>query len=109
MKLIRNKEEGTRLEFGDRAWCYFNNDWRQLFQIGRCNWYSLHFAYLYFEVDEMSKTFELVCIVLGLGFTLRIDRDFANSEIKQRADEAYERIMLGETEEGGFAVEESDT
>ena len=89
-----NDEDGMGhlLEIGKRATVYLNNDWRQVFQIGRCNWYSFTLAYLYFEIDELSKHYELVCILLGVGFTLRFDRDFAHSLIKRLTDEAYAEI-----------------
>jgi hypothetical protein len=83
---------GHILEVGKKTVVYFNNDWKQVFQIGKCNWYAFTLAYMYFEIDELSKHYELVCILLGVGFTLRYDRDFAHSLIKRLADEAYEEI-----------------
>src|SRR5258708_4768231 len=79
----------------NRFSAHFNNDWRQIFQVGQCNWYSFHVAYVYFEIDEMAKAYEFTCILVGLGFTVRYDRDFEHSEIQRRADEVWEEINAG--------------
>ena len=100
MKLTTHEDgSGHILEVSKGTTVYFNNDWRQIFQIGRCNWYSFHFIYLYFEIDQMSKMYEVIFILLGLGFTMRIDRDFDHSEIKQRADEAWKEMQFRDERE----------
>lgn len=82
-------------------------EWVQLFQIGRCAWYDITIANIYFEIDRMAKAFEMKCVLLGLGFRLRID-DFEHSQLKPITDKAWEQIKAGQVENGGFAIEEQE-
>jgi hypothetical protein len=99
IRFTKDEDRGHVLEIGKRTTITFGNDWRQLFQIGRCNWYSFDFIRLYFEVDEMSKSLEVRCDLLGFGFFLQYDRDYEHSEIKQIADGAYAHILAKEAGE----------
>jgi hypothetical protein len=98
MHLKFNTDDGLdTLEIGQRITVHPINEWRQIFQIGRCNWYCFTLAYFYAEYAQMTKQYEVTCILLGLGFTLTYDKDFAHSEVLRRADEAWEEIKNGET------------
>lgn len=75
-----------------RATIRFVNEWRQLLRIGRFNWYSFTLIYAYFEVDELTKAYELCLYLLGFGLLVRYDRGFECSRVKQMADEVWEEI-----------------
>ncbi len=83
---------GHVLEIGKRITVHFYNDWKQLFQIGHCNWYSFTFVYIFAEYTQITKGYEITCILLGLGFILHYNRDFEHSEMQRLADEAWEEI-----------------
>ncbi len=89
---------GTMLQIGERLTIYFTNEWKQLFQFGRCNWYSVTPMHLYFEYEAYARMIELTCTLLGFGCTLRYDCDFEHSEIKARADEAYDALVKSRKE-----------
>ena len=63
----------------------FRNDWEQVF--GKWNWYSFTIIQIYFENDIMCPGYEFECIILGLGFRIRINRSWEGTEIQKRIDE----------------------
>lgn len=55
-------------------------DYSQFFHT--CNWYDFHFAQIVVENDKAMGAFEVVFIVLGLGFRLRWNH--TETEMKQQ-------------------------
>lgn len=78
------------------------NDWEQLFRIGKNNWYEFHLFSLNGEIDELAKITECTVAVLGLGIILRLDRDFAHSELKRMTDRAYAELNAKYGKESAF-------
>ena len=101
VKLVKEEDGcGYRLELGSRTWVTFINEWRQFLHVKRFNWVTFTIIKLVGEYEGYSKMYDLECYLLGFGINIRYDLDFENSEIKQRADETYERIMQEERENG---------
>ena len=66
--------------FKKENWIFeFNNEWGQIF--GKYNWYSFTFWHLYFENETHSGGVELHFMLLGLGFYLRYNYNFEESEV----------------------------
>lgn len=80
------------LELGKHTTLYFVNEWKQLFQIRRCNWYSFTPFHLYFEVDSMCHTLEWTYTVWGIGVSLHYTYDFTHSEAYRIAQEAWAKL-----------------
>lgn len=84
---VRGKHDGERITV------FPINEWHQIHQIGRCNWYAFTLIYVYGEINSMANLYELTITLLGFGFYAHYDYDFANSRVKHMADEAYESFM----------------
>lgn len=84
------------LNVGKRTTIYLTNEWKQIFQIRKCNWYSITPFHLYFEVDSMCNMLEWTWTVWGFGITIRYDRDFLHSEAHRIAEEAWKGIQRKE-------------
>lgn len=68
MKITR--EDGVLMvNFGENAFLYFENDWRQLF--GDYNWQTYRLADIYYENDEMLGGHVFQFVLFGLGFHFR--------------------------------------
>jgi len=87
MKIEKPKEYDPHyyLHFSDKCFIHGRNDWGQLF--GKYNWYSFHFIHVYFENEVMTGGWELECVLLGLGFRLRYNYAFEESEAGKRLEE----------------------
>lgn len=90
--------EGGHVEIGERIAIFFINEWHQLRQLGRCNWYALTLIYIYGEINTMAHLYELTITLLGCGFYAHYDYGFEHSRIKKLADDAYEHILAEEGE-----------
>ena len=84
---LKKEENGWILYFNkeEDAFIYLINEWAQI--IGRWNWYSFTLIEISAENDITAPGFELTIIILGLGFRLRINRDWSGSELQKRIDD----------------------
>lgn len=80
---------------------HFIEDWSQFFK--SCNWYNFRFAHIEIEDDHMMGDFEIIFVILGLGFTLIYNYN-PNTEtrytIKRRVEEITAREVAYDEEEG---------
>jgi hypothetical protein len=73
------------LNLTDKCFIHTRNDWAQL--IGKYNWYSFTFCQVYFENETMTGGWEFECILLGLGFRIRYNYAFEQSEAGKSLEE----------------------
>jgi len=71
------------LEIGDRFFIEFVNRWYWLFH--SCNWFDVELIAITFEKDSMLDGYELVFIILGIGFRARLNTFTKDNEIIKRA------------------------
>lgn len=87
MKLTKPTEYDSSyyLNFTDKCFMHGINDWSFLWS--NFNWYSFHFIHIYFENDVMTGGLEFECVILGLGFRVRYNYAFDESETGKRLKE----------------------
>jgi len=73
-------------------WFYPWNDWPQFFTKG-WNWKSFNFLHIYFEDDVMMGGYDFECVVLGLGFRIRIN--WRETKTTKELDAQIEDIKAG--------------
>lgn len=74
MRIEKDKYDNTYyLHLSENCFVHTQNDWKQIF--GKWNWYTFHFAHIYFEKDIMTRGYEFEFILLGFGFRFRYNYD----------------------------------
>jgi len=87
MKLTKPTEHDPHyyLNITDKCFIHVRNEWSQL--CGKYNWYSFTFCQIYFEDEKMTGGWEFEFMLLGLGFRVRYNYAFEQSEAGQRLKE----------------------
>jgi hypothetical protein len=73
------------LYLNDKCFIHGHNDWSFIW--ANYNWYSFHFIHLYFENETMTGGWEFECMLLGLGFRIRYNYAFEESDAGKSLEE----------------------
>lgn len=85
MRLHYDRECGYwQLDITERAFAHAINEWRQL--RGGYNWYTFHPIQIEVERDDIAPGYEATIIVLGLGFRIRINKDWTGTALQETLD-----------------------
>ena len=79
MKYLTREGGGPGLE-GKVGLIHLINDWEQLW-FYRFNWCTWRICQLEYEWDRMIPGWEITAILLGVGFRVRVNRDWHTTEV----------------------------
>ena len=94
IKTWRDKECADLFEIDGKNWLLHTIcEWRQLW--GKWNWINFTVIQVYAERDICIPGFEFTCILLGIGFRLRINGDWNKTKTGRNV------LEFGEAKESG--------